>query len=44
MKDSEGLPIGVQVVSTPFNEEKILYVMKVLEDKLEFRKKHPYPI
>lgn len=29
---SEGLPVGVQVVGLPFNEELVLNVMKIIED------------
>lgn len=28
---SEGLPVGVQVIALPKNEEKILYIMSELE-------------
>ncbi len=28
---SDGLPVGVQVVSLPKNEEKILYLMEQIE-------------
>ena len=27
LKGADGLPVGVQVISTPFNEEKILFIM-----------------
>lgn len=30
--DSVGLPIGVQVISLPKNEEKILYIMNEIEN------------
>jgi fatty acid amide hydrolase len=31
-KDSQGLPLGIQVVSKPYNEEVCLGVMKVVEN------------
>ena len=40
MKGSEGLPLGVQVVSTPYNEEKVLYAMNEIEEEVRFREKH----
>lgn len=36
MIGSAGLPIGIQVASLPFHEEKIIQVMKVLEKGLKF--------
>ena len=35
MKGTEGLPINVQVASLPWQDEKCLYVMKVLEEALK---------
>ena len=43
MKESEGMPVGVQVGGLPKHEEKILYVMKQLEDKIQFRQKYLCP-
>jgi fatty acid amide hydrolase len=40
LEGSEGLPIGVQVISKPFNEEKILYLMSEIEKSVNFRTKH----
>lgn len=40
MKEAGGLPVGVQIVSYPGQEEEILYVMKQLEEKAKFREKH----
>lgn len=37
LQGSEGLPVGVQVVSTPYNEEKVLYVMNEIEEEVRFR-------
>ena len=37
MKGSKGLPVGIQVVSYPGNEEEVLLLMKQLEDKIRFR-------
>jgi Asp-tRNA(Asn)/Glu-tRNA(Gln) amidotransferase A subunit family amidase len=30
IKGAVGMPVGVQVASTPYNEEKVLYLMKQL--------------
>lgn len=31
MENSKGLPVGIQVVSTPWNDEKVIAVMRILE-------------
>ena len=31
MKNSEGLPIGIQIVGLPYQDEKIIEVMKLIE-------------
>lgn len=43
MKQSAGLPVAVQIVSTPFNEEKILALMQQIEAKVEFNSNHHIP-
>lgn len=40
MKESAGLPVGIQVVSYPGQEEEILHLMQQLEPKINFRQKH----
>lgn len=40
MKGSKGLPVGIQVVSYPGNEEEVLWVMKQLEEKIRFREEN----
>ena len=35
LKNSEGLPVGVQVAGLPFQEEKVLRIMKELSEDLE---------
>jgi|JI10StandDraft_1071094.scaffolds.fasta_scaffold5613197_1 Asp-tRNA(Asn)/Glu-tRNA(Gln) amidotransferase A subunit family amidase len=37
MKGTEGLPVGIQVVSYPGKEEEVLQIMKQIEDKVAFR-------
>lgn len=37
MKDSAGLPVGVQVVAGPWREESILEVMKVIDDVTQYK-------
>lgn len=44
IKGSEGIPIGVQMASTPYNEEKVLYLLKEIEEKVKFREKHCPPV
>jgi fatty acid amide hydrolase len=36
MKNSEGLPITVQVLTLPFEDEKCLGIMKVIEKNIDF--------
>jgi Asp-tRNA(Asn)/Glu-tRNA(Gln) amidotransferase A subunit family amidase len=43
IKGSEGLPVGVHVISYPTNDEQVLYVMKELESKANFRERHRCP-
>ena len=40
MQGTAGLPVAVQVVSLPYQDEKALGVLKLLEDLFQFRK-HP---
>ena len=36
MKDSEGLPVGVQIAALPWQDEKCLAAMKELESVVDF--------
>ena len=36
-KDSEGMPIGVQVIAHSFEDEKCLGVMQAIEKKIQYR-------
>lgn len=40
---SAGLPVGVQIVGLPYNEEKVLGLMSFLEEKVSFYKKYGAP-
>ena len=40
IKDSVGLPVGIQVISMPFSEEKILGLCKKIEGNFNFYEKH----
>jgi Asp-tRNA(Asn)/Glu-tRNA(Gln) amidotransferase A subunit family amidase len=42
--DSAGLPVGVQIVGMPFEEEKLLGVAKRIESYFKFYQTHPLPI
>ena len=44
MEDSAGLPVGVQVTALPFQDEKIIAVMREIEQEVNFRARHPYPL
>ena len=44
LKDSEGMPVGIQIAAVPKKDENILYIMKILEDKLHFREKNICPV
>ena len=41
-EDALGLPLGVQVVGLPWNEELVLYAMKELELEANFKMKYKY--
>ena len=40
MKGAKGLPVGIQVVSYPGNEEEVLWLMKQLEGRIRFREEN----
>ena len=42
MKGSVGLPIGVQISTLPWEDEKCIGLMLQLEEEVGFAKKHPY--
>jgi len=39
MLDSSGLPIGLQLIGKPWNENEILNIAHILENELNFNKK-----
>lgn len=41
-KGAEGLPLNVQVVGRPWQEELILQVMRQIEEVAHFQKKYSY--
>jgi Asp-tRNA(Asn)/Glu-tRNA(Gln) amidotransferase A subunit family amidase len=43
VKDSAGLPNGIQVIGLPYDEEKVLGLMKQIENHFNFLSKHPFP-
>ena len=40
MKNSEGLPVGIQVWTLPFEDEKCVAVMKLIDNEIQFMKKY----
>lgn len=36
MKNSKGLPVGIQVAALPFKEEEILDLMQIIETGVKF--------
>ena len=44
MQGSVGLPVGVQVSTLPWQDEKCVGIMLELEQQLQFRQKHPFPL
>lgn len=44
MKDSLGMPVGIQIAALPQKDENILYVMKTLEEQIKFREKFTCPV
>lgn len=43
LKDAEGMPVSIQVVGLPFQEEQVLGLSKRIERHFRFGEKHPYP-
>jgi len=41
MEGSKGLPVGVQITTLPYKDEKCLYIMKEIESVINF---HKYPM
>ena len=44
MAAAVGLPVGVQVATLPGQEEKCLSIMREIEEQVQFRDKHPFPL
>jgi len=44
MRNTVGLPVGVQVVTKPFEEEKCLNIMNLIDGEIQFYKKNKFPI
>jgi len=44
LKDSKGLPVGIQVCSLPFQDEKSLSVMRQIDDEIQFYKNRSFPV
>lgn len=42
-KGSAGLPVGIQIIGLPFEDEKVLGFMKNLEKEVKFYEKYPLP-
>lgn len=42
-KGSAGLPVGIQIVGLPFQEERILGLMKLLSEWVKFEQNHQVP-
>lgn len=38
MENSEGLPIGIQVVARPWEDELCMKVMEIIENLVQFEK------
>ena len=43
MKGSEGMPMGLEIIGKPFNDEKVLAIMKILEEKFKFKESVEFP-
>ena len=41
---SEGLPVGIQVIGLPYEEERVLGMMAKLEQKIKFYQNNPLPV
>lgn len=44
LNESQGMPVGIQVITPFMEEEKCIAIMKQIEEKINFQKKHGYPI
>jgi len=40
---SEGMPIGIQVMGLPFEDEKVVEVMRMIDSENQFYKKYQGP-
>ena len=40
---SAGMPVGIEIIGTPFKDEKVLAIMKILEEKFRFTERYPCP-
>ena len=43
LKDAAGMPVSVQVVGMPFQEERVLGLSRRIEQHFKFYKDHPLP-
>lgn len=43
IKDAQGLPVSLQIVTMPFQEEQLLGFSKKIEKHFKFYEKHPLP-
>ena len=43
MKNSTGLPIGIQVMGKPYEDENIIALIKIIDDEMDFHNKFHVP-
>jgi Asp-tRNA(Asn)/Glu-tRNA(Gln) amidotransferase A subunit family amidase len=43
-KGSTGLPVGIQVVGMPYEDERVLGAMKLIEGLFPFYRENKFPI
>ena len=44
MVESEGMPVGVQIITPFMEEERCVAIMKQIEDGIKFYSKYAFPI
>jgi len=44
LNDSNGMPVGIQVITPFMEEERCVGIMKQIEEKIRFHEKHGYPV
>ena len=44
LNDSQGMPVGIQVLTPYMEEERCVYLMKQIEERIQFHNQYGYPV